>query len=53
MKESGAAVTEERTRIACEIHDGLVQNLAGSEFQTRSLSGTGAQGSAGRSDHAQ
>ncbi|HJU03579.1 MAG TPA: Gfo/Idh/MocA family oxidoreductase, partial [Nitrospiraceae bacterium] len=24
VKESGAAVTEERTRIACEIHDGLV-----------------------------
>ena len=29
VKETGAAVTEERTRIACEIHDGLVQSLAG------------------------
>ncbi|MDR4473351.1 MAG: histidine kinase [Nitrospira sp.] len=28
VKETGAAVTEERTRIACEIHDGLVQSLA-------------------------
>ena len=33
VKESGAAVTEERTRIACEIHDGLVQNLAGVNFK--------------------
>ncbi len=33
VKESGAAVTEERTRIACEIHDGLVQNLAGLNFK--------------------
>ena len=28
VKETSAAVTEERTRIACEIHDGLVQSLA-------------------------
>ena len=28
VKETGAAVTEERTRIACEIHDGLAQTLA-------------------------
>lgn len=33
VKESGAAVTEERTRIACEIHDGLVQSLAGVNFK--------------------
>jgi two-component system sensor histidine kinase DegS len=33
VKESGAAVTEERTRIACEIHDGLVQSLAGANFK--------------------
>jgi len=33
LKESGAAVTEERTRIACEIHDGLVQSLAGVNFK--------------------
>jgi two-component system sensor histidine kinase DegS len=33
VKESGAAVTEERTRIACEIHDGLVQKLAGVNFK--------------------
>jgi two-component system, NarL family, sensor histidine kinase DegS len=33
VKEAGAAVTEERTRIACEIHDGLVQNLAGLNFK--------------------
>jgi two-component system sensor histidine kinase DegS len=33
VKEAGAAVTEERTRIACEIHDGLVQNLAGVNFK--------------------
>ncbi|MBM4125619.1 MAG: hypothetical protein FJ246_11835 [Nitrospira sp.] len=33
VKEAGAAVTEERTRIACEIHDGLVQNLAGMNFK--------------------
>ncbi|MFM8552121.1 MAG: histidine kinase [Nitrospiraceae bacterium] len=33
VKESGAAVTEERTRIACEIHDGLVQHLAGLNFK--------------------
>jgi two-component system sensor histidine kinase DegS len=32
VKEAGAAVTEERTRIACEIHDGLVQSLAGVNF---------------------
>ena len=33
VKETGAAVTEERTRIACEIHDGFVQNLAGVNFK--------------------
>lgn len=33
VKETGAAVTEERTRIACEIHDGLVQSLAGVNFK--------------------
>ena len=33
LKEAGAAVTEERTRIACEIHDGLVQSLAGVNFK--------------------
>ncbi|MGQ0811590.1 MAG: histidine kinase [Nitrospiraceae bacterium] len=33
VKESGAAVTEERTRIACEIHDGLIQSLAGVNFK--------------------
>jgi two-component system, NarL family, sensor histidine kinase DegS len=33
VKEAGAAVTEERTRIACEIHDGLVQSLAGVNFK--------------------
>ncbi|MCP9453256.1 MAG: histidine kinase [Nitrospira sp.] len=33
VKEASAAVTEERTRIACEIHDGLVQSLAGVNFK--------------------
>jgi len=33
VKETGAAVTEERTRIACEMHDGLVQSLAGVNFK--------------------
>jgi two-component system sensor histidine kinase DegS len=33
VKEAGSAVTEERTRIACEIHDGLVQSLAGVNFK--------------------
>jgi len=33
VKEATSAVTEERTRIACEIHDGLVQNLAGLNFK--------------------
>jgi two-component system sensor histidine kinase DegS len=33
VKETGAAVTEERTRIACEIHDGLVQSLASVNFK--------------------
>ena len=33
VKETGVAVTEERTRIACEMHDGLVQNLAGVSFK--------------------
>src|SRR5437773_1757139 len=29
VKEAGSAVTEERSRIACDIHDGLVQTLVG------------------------
>jgi two-component system, NarL family, sensor histidine kinase DegS len=33
VKETGAVVTEERTRIACEIHDGFVQILAGVNFK--------------------
>lgn len=33
VKETGAAVTDERTRIACEIHDGFVQSLAGVNFK--------------------
>lgn len=33
VKESESAVSEERTRIACEIHDGLVQHLAGLNFK--------------------
>jgi two-component system, NarL family, sensor histidine kinase DegS len=33
VKETGAAVTEERTRIACEIHDGFIQSLAGVNFK--------------------
>jgi len=33
VKEASAAVTAERIRIACEIHDGLVQNLAGANFK--------------------
>ena len=33
VKEAGAAVTAERARIACEIHDGLVQSLAGVNFK--------------------
>lgn len=33
VKEAGAAVEQERTRIACEIHDGLVQSLAGVNFK--------------------
>lgn len=33
VNETGTAVTEERTRIACEIHDGLVQSLAGVNFK--------------------
>jgi len=33
VKETGVAVTDERTRIACEMHDGLVQNLAGVNFK--------------------
>lgn len=33
VKETGAAVTDERTRIACEIHDGFVQILAGVNFK--------------------
>jgi len=33
VKEAGTAVTAERTRIACDIHDGLVQSLAGVNFK--------------------
>ena len=33
VKETSVAVTEERTRIACEMHDGLVQSLAGVNFK--------------------
>lgn len=33
VKEAATAVSEERTRIACEIHDGLVQSLAGVNFK--------------------
>jgi two-component system sensor histidine kinase DegS len=33
VKEAGAAVTEERSRIACEIHDGLIQTLVGINFK--------------------
>ena len=33
VKETGAAVTEERTRSAGEIHDGLFQSLAGVNFK--------------------
>lgn len=33
VKEATTAVSEERTRIACEIHDGLVQSLAGVNFK--------------------
>lgn len=33
VKESETKVSEERTQIACEIHDGLVQSLAGLNFK--------------------
>lgn len=33
LKEAGAAVTEERSRIACDIHDGLIQTLVGINFK--------------------
>lgn len=33
VKEADTAVTAERTRIACDIHDGLVQSLAGVNFK--------------------
>lgn len=33
VKEAGSAITEERSRIACEIHDGLVQTLVGINFK--------------------
>ena len=33
VNEAATAVTEERTRIACEIHDGLVQTLSGVNFK--------------------
>ena len=33
VKEASGAVTAERARIACEIHDGLVQSLAGVNFK--------------------
>lgn len=33
VKESETKVSEERTQIACELHDGLVQSLAGLNFK--------------------
>jgi two-component system sensor histidine kinase DegS len=33
VKEAGSAVTGERSRIACEIHDGLVQTLVGINYK--------------------
>jgi two-component system, NarL family, sensor histidine kinase DegS len=33
VQEAGAALTEERSRIACEIHDGLIQTLVGINFK--------------------
>ena len=33
VKEVGVAISEERMRIACDIHDGLVQTLAGLNFK--------------------
>ncbi len=33
VKEAGSAITGERSRIACEIHDGLVQTLVGINFK--------------------
>lgn len=33
VKEASSAVTGERSRIACEIHDGLAQTLAGTNFK--------------------
>ncbi len=33
VKESETAVSEERTQFACELHDGLVQSLAGLNFK--------------------
>lgn len=33
LQEAGAALTEERSRIACEIHDGLIQTLVGINFK--------------------
>jgi len=33
VKEAAAAVSEERTRIACDIHDGLIQTLVGLNYK--------------------
>ncbi len=33
VKEMGLAIAEERTRIACDIHDGLVQTLVGLNYR--------------------
>ena len=33
VREAAAAVSEERTRIACDIHDGLIQTLVGLNYK--------------------
>ncbi|HIN32732.1 MAG TPA: hypothetical protein EYM83_02145, partial [Nitrospirales bacterium] len=33
IKEAASAVSEERTRIACDIHDGLIQTLVGLNYK--------------------
>ena len=33
VKEAASAVSEERTRIACDIHDGLIQTLVGLNYK--------------------
>ncbi len=33
VKEAASAVSEDRTRIACEIHDGLIQTLVGLNYK--------------------